>query len=184
MKCVNSIKQQTYKNIEVIIIDDGSTDKSYELASYVIDNDSRFEIIRQSNMGVSVARNNGLKISTGEYIAFVDSDDWVEKEYIEVLLKSAQKHNVKISCSAMCFDVKGTTERPHDFEDGILDAVEALNCKSKYYLTGIGGKLFHKSLFEKCRFLPEITLSEDTYLYMSIKRGRYSGLTSLCTIIL
>lgn len=166
VKCVSSIKNQSYEDIEVIIVDDGSTDASYELAKFAIDNDLRFRLIRQNNMGVSVARNNALKISTGEYIAFVDSDDWIEKEYIEVLLNNAYEHNVKISCSAMCFDLNGITERPHIFEDKTVEAIEALDFKSKYYLTGIGGKLFHKSLFDKCSFLPQITLSEDTYLYM------------------
>ena len=85
-ECLESIKNQTYTNIEVILVNDGSTDGSREICERFCQKDSRFKLINQENQGQSVARNRGVKESAGEFIMFVDSDDVIKKNVLEVLL--------------------------------------------------------------------------------------------------
>ena len=77
-KCLESIIHQTMKEIEIILVDDGSSNDSLKICNKFAEKDKRIIIIQQKNQGVSVARNNGIKISNSEYIMFVDSDDWLE----------------------------------------------------------------------------------------------------------
>lgn len=86
-KCLDSIINQTYKNLEVILINDGSTDKSGEICKKYKDIDNRISVIHKINEGVSVARNTGINIANGKYVTFIDSDDWIESDYIESALK-------------------------------------------------------------------------------------------------
>lgn len=97
-QCLYSIVKQTYRNFEVIIIDDGSNDKSLEIARKIIENckDIKFILIKQKNQGVSIARNNALKKANGEYILFVDPDDYLEYRCIEVLVKKSKQTNADI----------------------------------------------------------------------------------------
>lgn len=97
-QCLDSIRVQTYSNIEVIMIDDGSTDGSKNLAKGFVERDKRFHLYSQENAGVSAARNVGLNKALGEYILFVDSDDWIEPRMIEELLKNIVQNNTDIAC--------------------------------------------------------------------------------------
>lgn len=81
--CLNSLVSQTLKNIEIICIDDGSTDNSLAILDKFKSKDNRIKIIKQKNYGVSMARNNGISEAQGEYIGFVDADDWVDKDFFE-----------------------------------------------------------------------------------------------------
>lgn len=94
IKCLESIKKQTYQNYEVLIINDGSRDSSEKLVlDFIRDNTlNNFRLISQKNGGVSSARNTGLKNATGEWIAFIDSDDWVEPDYLTNMIKAAEQY--------------------------------------------------------------------------------------------
>lgn len=83
--CLNSIINQTYKNLEIILVNDGSTDNSLEICESFKQKDSRIKIITKGNGGLSSARNEGLKIAKGNYISFVDSDDWIDADFIKAL---------------------------------------------------------------------------------------------------
>ena len=85
-ECLNSVQHQTYTNIEVILVNDGSTDKSKLICEHYCKEDSRFHLLNQENQGLSAARNNGVAASTGEFIAFVDSDDIILPNYLETLI--------------------------------------------------------------------------------------------------
>ena len=87
-RCLESLQTQTFSNIEIIIIDDGSTDKSGAICEQFAANDSRITVIHQLNCGVSEARNNGIKIAKSEYILFVDSDDYVDNQFVETMLQN------------------------------------------------------------------------------------------------
>lgn len=96
-ECLISIKNQTYKNLEVIIVNDGSNDRSIEICKKIIDKDKRFRIFNQDNQGLSAARNNGLSEANGEYFTFVDSDDYLELNMIECLFVTLQDSESEIS---------------------------------------------------------------------------------------
>jgi len=100
-KCIDSILKQTYKNIEVIIINDGSNDSSYEIAKRFSKLDKRIKLINQENKGVSVSRNVGLENSTGEYVLFVDADDYIENNMVELLVNASEKYDAQITSSGL-----------------------------------------------------------------------------------
>ena len=91
-KCIESIINQSYKNLEILIIDDASTDSSFDICKDYADTDKRIKIIRNDiNIGLSGSRNIGIDISKGKYIAFVDSDDYITRKYIETLYFNIKK---------------------------------------------------------------------------------------------
>ncbi|WP_297236216.1 glycosyltransferase family 2 protein [uncultured Flavonifractor sp.] len=96
--CLESIRTQTYSDIEIIMIDDGSTDSSKNVANSYVEKDIRFRLYSQENRGVSAARNYGLGLARGEYILFIDSDDWLEAQMIEKLVDQMVGYSVDISC--------------------------------------------------------------------------------------
>lgn len=95
-KCIDSIINQTYRNIEVVLVDDGSTDQSCIICDECAKIDNRIKVIHKQNGGLSDARNQGLNIAKGEYIVFVDSDDWMESNGIEYMYKLSQKYNADL----------------------------------------------------------------------------------------
>ena len=97
-KCLTSIMQQTYQDLEIILINDGSKDNSGEIAASFVELDSRFVLIEQENQGVSTARNNGLDKAHGEYVLFIDSDDRMHPDMVSVLLTNCVDSKANISC--------------------------------------------------------------------------------------
>ena len=101
-KCVQSIVSQTFKDIEIILVDDGSKDKSGRMCDEWSRRDKRVKVIHKENGGIADARNVGLSHSNGQWILFIDSDDWYEKQdHIETLLNFAQQNGSDI----VCFDI-------------------------------------------------------------------------------
>lgn len=98
-KCLNSLINQTLIDIEIICVNDGSTDKSLEILQAFSKQDSRIKVFNQKNQGQSVARNLAIQNATGEYLGFVDSDDWVDLDYFEKLYNTAKNHNADIACA-------------------------------------------------------------------------------------
>ena len=101
-KCVNSILKQTYKNLEIILVDDGSTDESAEICDKLKKDDNRIVVVHKTNGGLSDARNVGIGIATGNYLGFIDSDDYIQKDMYEYLYKLIKENNADISiCNYM-----------------------------------------------------------------------------------
>lgn len=92
-RCVDSLAKQTYPCIEIVLVDDGSPDKSGELCDTLAKSDSRIQVVHQLNQGVSAARNHGLDVMSGDWVCFCDGDDWFEPDFVEKMLKCAQKEN-------------------------------------------------------------------------------------------
>ena len=99
-QCLESVINQTYKNLEIIVVNDGTKDRSAEIAKVYAAKDSRMKVYDFENGGLSVARNRGLEIATGDYISYIDSDDWIDLKLYEVLIDSALTNRWRIiSCA-------------------------------------------------------------------------------------
>lgn len=98
-RCVDSILAQTYENLEIILVDDGTKDNAGSLCDTYAGKDTRVKVIHKTNGGLSSARNAGIDIAQGTYLAFVDSDDWIEPDAYEIMMAAAQKYNVKLVCA-------------------------------------------------------------------------------------
>ena len=96
-RCLDSILEQTYKNLEVILVDDGSVDNSGMIADKYARKDQRIKVIHQVNQGVSAARNTGIDLATGDYIGFVDGDDYIEPDMYEILMRIIEEQQVDIA---------------------------------------------------------------------------------------
>ena len=97
-QCVESICGQTYQNLEILLVDDGSTDGSGKICDELAKKDTRIKVIHKPNGGLSDARNAGLDVATGDYIGYVDSDDYIEPDMFEILLTNIEEHQADISC--------------------------------------------------------------------------------------
>ncbi len=117
-RCIESVLGQTHSNIEIILVDDGSTDSSAEICSEYAGKDGRIRLIRKENGGVSSARNAGLHIALGDYIAFVDADDYIECRMYELLLSQIKKDNSDIGiCNLFFEDSNGNFLHSFDHDD-------------------------------------------------------------------
>lgn len=105
-RCVDSLRAQTYRNLEIILVDDGSPDRCGEICDEYAASDSRIQVIHKMNGGLSSARNAGIDIAKGEFISFVDSDDWVDCDCYEKLSRLAKKYDAKMVCAGR-YDVDG-----------------------------------------------------------------------------
>ena len=172
--CLNSLINQTYKNIEIIIIDDGSTDDSYKICCDFEKNDSRIRLYKKANGGLSSARNYGLDCALGDYISFVDSDDQLDLNYIDVLYNNILKTKAEISLGKIQKIYDNKIRKCHNniitFYNSNYDILNYLSKSRDYYACGI---LFKKSLFDNIRF-PEGKFYEDigtTYKLYSNAEG-------------
>ena len=95
-RCISSIVSQTYTNLQIILVDDDSPDRCPEICEKWASIDSRIQVIHKKNEGVSVARNVGLENATGDYISFVDSDDWIDASFYEILLNTLLQNDLDI----------------------------------------------------------------------------------------
>ena len=96
-ECIESVQKQDYKNLEIILIDDGSPDRCGEIADLYAKNDSRIRVIHQKNSGVSISRNNGLDVAKGEYICIIDQDDIISRDYVSYFYNLIKKNNADIA---------------------------------------------------------------------------------------
>ncbi|WP_448904936.1 glycosyltransferase family 2 protein [Gemella sp.] len=163
-ECLDSIQNQTYGDIEVILVNDGSTDKSKDICERYCKEDTRFKLINQANQGQSVARNNGVAASAGEFIAFVDSDDIIRMNYLEELMRHMSE-DVDI------VESKFTVQKKEFFNENYKeinvvfegDSEEAVKVVPKHVLSvNPVTKLYRKSIVEAVPYL-EGLIFEDIY---------------------
>ena len=172
--CLKSIINQSYRNFEVIIVDDGSTDNSFRVSQSIIEGDCRFKLFHKENGGVSSARNYGLKNISGEFITFIDCDDIVNVMYIESLVENIQRYNADICISAfyktnvpanfqaareMSLEVKGKEV----FNSSLFSAAETIENMifRDDFKWEVCGKLFRKDLINDLFFDESEILFED-----------------------
>lgn len=154
-KCVVSIINQTYKNIEVILVDDGSKDSSGKLCDELEKIDKRIKVIHKKNGGLSDARNAGIKVAKGQYIGFVDSDDFIENDMFEILYKLNKKYNSDISIVSFyeIYNEKviGVRKSKEEQELTKIEAIKELLIDTKIQ-SYAWNKLFKRELFDGIEF--------------------------------
>lgn len=160
-ECLKSVCDQTYRNLEIIIIDDGSSDGTQDICRNFANSDSRIKLILQDHRGVSAARNNGIKSASGQYITFLDSDDYLCETAIDTLVNCLKKNNSDLSAGGYMHLYKNRKKRVSKSEERIFDAKDLLQDSS------IGGfvcnKLYKTSIVRNNTiFFPEdIPIIED-----------------------
>ena len=164
-RCVDSILAQTYSHLEIILVDDGSQDDSGKICDEYAAKDARIQVIHKENGGLSSARNAGIDAAKGEYLAFVDSDDWIEPDAYDRMMELIEKYSVKLVCAGR-YDAGGETGEKQlglcPPKEEVVTTEELVgrvftwdNCDSSAC-----DKLYHRSLFENHRF-PLGKVSED-----------------------
>lgn len=156
-RCVDSILGQTYRNLEIILVDDGSPDDCGAICEEYATKDSRVRVIHKENGGLSSARNAGIDIARGEYLGFVDSDDWIEPEMYETMLALAQKYDVKLVCAGR-YDVSSKTgEKTVGLCPAKEEMISGEELVRRIFLwdnidSAAWDKLYHRSLFREIRY--------------------------------
>ena len=165
--CITSLLKQTYENTEIILVDDGSLDNSGKICDEYAKKDARIKVIHQKNAGVSAARNRGIEAATGDYIGFVDSDDYVSEEMYEYLLSVCLNNNVDIAQCDRVYTEKLYTEREKIENTSekvyIINRQKALHellC-SQSVRSSLWSKLYKKKLFDGVRLDPRLVAGED-----------------------
>lgn len=169
-KCIDSIVNQTLKEIEIILIDDGSTDNCPKILDEYAKRDKRIRVFHQRNSGQSSARNKGLDVASGEYIGFVDADDWIELNFYEELYKSIVKNFSDISiCSRKVYDIDNNLEGEVILENERIEleysGLEKYIIKYFFspYTVSACNKLYKSNLLKNVRFKDVFQVgSEDT----------------------
>lgn len=173
-KCVRSICAQTFRDFELILVDDGSPDNCPALCDAWAEKDSRIRVIHQKNGGLSAARNSGIEVATGEYLAFIDSDDYIEPDMLRQLISGTRKSGAKMTlCSLRYEDELGIPFLYPDFS-GIQDSVIDREAFWKGYYSGLStyyvvawNKLYRRELFATLRY-PVGKLHEDEFVLQSL----------------
>ncbi len=163
-RCMDSVISQTYGNLELILIDDGSTDRSGEICEEYAKKDARIKVIHQENRGVCGARNAGMEIAQGAYIGFVDPDDWCAPDMFAYLLDGARKNQADIACCRYYRVIpQKTTSSRCDGVDAVLTPEEATEELVNHFVIRnvFWNKLFKRELFRDIRF-PEGRIYEGT----------------------
>ena len=170
-ECINSIVKQEYKNIEIILVDDGSTDTSGKMCDQLATTDERIRVIHKKNGGLSDARNHGISEAHGTYLAFIDSDDFVSQDFISSLYRNLVQNDADI---AVCgfnryFDEQNIINDQIQGIDKKLSPEEAIKYLNiyGYYSDSACNKLFQRSLFVDIEF-PVGRLFEDTLVMVKI----------------
>lgn len=154
--CLSSIISQTYKNLEIIVVNDGATDDSPKIIKKFAADDARIKVIEQQNQGLSAARNTGLKQATGRLVAFIDADDDVSVNYFEYLFKLMYRHRADLSICAIWETING--KNPLHYGRGkkekVLNCEEALTAmlKEDGFNVSAYAKLYKKELFDGVEF--------------------------------
>ncbi len=177
--CIN----QTYKNIEILVIDDGSIDKTYEIVHKYCLNDNRIKLIKKTNGGVSSARNEGLRQAKGKYVLFLDSDDWLENNTVEILINTSRKYeDLLISCDRYwLYENKDNLKKIKPFKNKKIDKISSEEAlinvgNGKYNLQSACYKIYDLNKIKRNNifFKEDIFYGEDglfVFEYLKIIKG-------------
>ena len=171
-KCIESIISQTYKNLEIILVDDGSQDLCPKICDEYAKKDNRIKVIHKENNGVSAARNTGIDIAQGKWIAFIDADDWVDENYLKILISESDENIDIIGCGYKRVNGNNIEKVNNNDETIIYDNVKfiekLLNVQNGYGF--VHTKLIRKSLINNVKFDCNIKVGEDALFNMQLAK--------------
>lgn len=170
-RCIESIINQTYKNMEIILINDGSKDNSKKICNEFLEKDCRIKLINKENEGVSAARNYGINVAIGKYISFVDADDWLEKNFLLEMYNKLKEYNVDyVTCGynraydncvkMLNNDLKEELVSPNEY------IIKILNVQNGYGFAHM--KLIRKNAIGNIRFNTNISVGEDAFFNIQL----------------
>ena len=184
-RCLNSILAQTYSEFEVICIDDGSNDDSGKICDVYREKDDRIQVYHIKNHGVSYARNYGLAMMTGDWFCFIDSDDWIEPNYLEKMYELAKEKQCEIVACGVdityeyVMGLKGSVEEVFTFETSD-ECVRNFICDNKSMQGFSWNKLYNTQKFKEIRFNETVKVNEDClYIYKIMSSCEKACLTTL-----
>lgn len=168
-RCIDSIINQSYSNLEIILINDGSTDSSGNICDTYAENDKRIKVYHIKNGGSSIARNYGLKRCSGDYIGFVDSDDWIKRDMFKALINFSSKHNLEV---VECAHIKASEDVKAQYcDESIQGEIEnkgdAIKRIIKHKRFAVWRRLYRRSILENRFFIKNI-LHQDVYFTIDI----------------
>lgn len=182
--CVTSVLEQTFRDFEIILINDGSQDNSGDLCERLCEGDQRIRVLWQEHRGVSAARNAGIDAAEGKYLFFLDSDDFIHPQLLEALYSLQEENRAAIATTEFCYVRKGKFQKPASFQ---MEPDYRKNCcylnhdqarkpstfaHPRLRLDAIGGKMILSEAIGSIRFDEELTHGEDTlFLHQMIANG-------------
>ncbi len=163
-ECINSVVNQSYKNLEIILVDDGSPDNCPKLCDEWAKKDDRIKVIHKKNGGLSSARNAGLEILTGDYFTFVDSDDYIDLDYIKILYEDIEKTGADVSIVSHIRFKEPIVEQKKTEEYEAMTGYHALHNLMWWHkdYSVAWGKLYKSEKYKQCKFI-EGKLNEDEF---------------------
>lgn len=164
-KCIDSVIRQTYSNLEILLVDDGSPDNCGKICDDFARIDTRIKVIHKKNGGLSDARNTGIDVMTGMYVVFIDSDDWVSPYYVENLYYAIKGNDVKLSTSCFIEVDEGEKVSSETSVSQTVEVLSAHDCLGRLFRQdgvemSAWGKMYHRDLFCNLRY-PQGKLYED-----------------------
>ena len=170
--CIETILKQEYTNFELILVNDGSTDNSGSICDKYSSNDERIKVIHKKNGGVSSSRNVGIEEATGEYLGFIDPDDYLHPKMYLKLVENIEKFNADLSICGN-YDVYENGKISHVTSDGDIEVIDSNECirnilNEKKYLGTCWNKLYKKELFDNVKFNVNRRISEDLEVLMEV----------------
>lgn len=187
-ECIESVLQQSYINIEIILIDDGSVDRSGEICDYYQNKYENIIVQHNRNQGPAASRRNGIKIAQGDLVFFLDADDWLEKETLSTLYGQMKLRNADVvTCAYVDVYNNGKRVEKQPFQEEIIEcdsfekSVYQIHA-TRYLQTGPVAKLYKKELFENVDFREHITIGEDYTMLLQVLKNA-SKICMLKTIL-
>lgn len=182
-RCIDSLLAQSFSDYEIVLIDDGSTDGSADICNEYLSKDSRVKVIRQSNKGVSTARNRGMEVANGQYLSFIDADDWVEPDFLAVFVEEIDKRGGIVDCMIQGFieHENQTKQASYNYYPSAKEiGADLYRLEENWLISYVWNKLFRKDVIDRWNisYDAQIPIGED-YLFCMAFMGKCTSLTVL-----
>lgn len=178
-KCIRSIMDQSYANLEIIPVNDGSKDDTPQILDSLAQEDSRIKIIHKNNGGVSAARNSGLDLATGDYVFFVDGDDYISNDYVDYMLHLANKDNADFVLSKNCFMQHTQPQLPNDHIETISSTKATALLLSPRIMVGCWNKMYKKIFLDENNLRFSTTLFYGEGLHFITKASQLANIVTV-----